>query len=61
MFVVWFIFEHYIPKYKLVYRFRITINVYKFCLFFIEFYFPKFCLVIIFFTRSHVSISALVS
>ena len=43
MFVVWFIFEHYIPKCKLLYRFCITVNVYKFCLFFIEFYFPNFC------------------
>ena len=60
MFVVWFIFEHYIPKCKLVYRFCITFNVYKFCLFFIEFYFQSFAQSLIF-TRSRVSISALVS
>ena len=43
MFVVWFIFEHDIPKFRLVYQFCIMLNVYKFGLFFIEFYFSKFC------------------
>ena len=55
MFVVWFIFEHYIPKHKLVYRFCITFDVYKL-------YFPKFCLVIDFYqiTRKYFGSSVLI-
>ena len=43
MFVMWFLFEHYIPKCGLVYRLCVTFNVNKFCLIIIEFYFLDFC------------------